>query len=708
MKRLRESLLKWPFALTLLATLLLTTLAYQLDAAYVVDVGGYYDRVYVRGFHDRETVPDGEQFRWSTAEASVLLPGVGARGRWLALRLHGWRPAGLPMPDVRVSINGHYLGAATTSVSWQEYLFWVPPQAMAGGTARIVLQTDAFVPAEAGSGNDPRSLGLAVSKVALLPAAGGGFSPGWPAWGQLGLALLFAALLYLGLAATGLAPRWAALGTLGPVVALSWALAWHRLWTTIFTSRLAIAAGLGLLLVLLVRWLYPRLLGWARLEATEKELRLLLAIFLVGFLVKAAGLLYPYSVAVDLKLQLQWSSWIWDGRLVELYGVESPLHWKTMPAEWGEGEDKPLIPYSPYWHITAASFFLLPWRPYDTANVVNVLLDMSKPLLLYLIARRLGLNRRTGMGAALLQAVFPVNLLVLSWGNAPTMMGLWWTFAAITYLVGAWERLNRPRTWAGLVFFLLGAMLYYTVYALFMGILMLVFLAGMAFSKPLPTPDGGREKGWKKTLSPPAAAALALVAAVVLALLLYYGQFIEPILTRTIPRLLASTQEGGTGLGKEASTWSEYLRSHLVRLSSLGYSLVWPIVLALASLLTGWKHAVENPERRSLKRGLLIAWIGTALVFFLVGYRVDMVDKEIWFVLPALALCAAVTLEWLWRRGPAGRVVTIATNVYLVAASLFFWVLRLSSYLQDWVNTDAPVVGEVVRNVVAMLRLVGG
>jgi len=779
-----------PLAALLLATLLLVTLAYQFDAAYGVDVGDYYDRVYLRGFHDRESVTGGDTFRWSTAEATVLLPGVGARGRWLALRLHGWRPAGLPNPAVRVSVNGHYLGAAATTSTWQEYLFWVPPQALAGGSARIVLQADAFVPAylfsvgpefageldqgqvsdglleqfraqgralaapirvevnRAGSdwavlaadsryslrsenqmlavyasGGDSRSLGLAVSKVALLPAGGGGFSPGWPAWGQLGLALLLAILLYLGLAAVGLAPRWAALGTLGPIAALAWGLAGHRPWTTIYTARLAIAAGLGLLLVLLLRRLYPRLLAWARVEITAKELRLLLAIFLVGFLVKAAGLLYPYSVAVDLRLQLVWSSWIWDGRLAELYGVDSPLHEKTMPVEWGEGEDKPLIPYSPYWHITAASFFLLPWRPYDTANVVNVLLDVSKPLLLYLIARRLGLNRRTGMGAALLQALFPANLLVLSWGNAPTMMGLWWTYAATTYLVGAWERLNRPRTWAGLVFLLLGALLYYTVYALFIGLLMLILLVGMMFGKPRPIPTarratpqphsaergmaGGRGSRAAGARSPLWAAALALGTAVALALLVYYGQFVGPILTRTIPHLLASSQEGG-GLGKEVSTWSAYLGEHLVRLGSLGYSLLWPLLLALAGMLTGWKHAVESQEGRALRRGLLAAWLGTAFVFFLLGYRVDMVDKEIWFALPALALCAAVALEWLWRRGVAGRVIAAATYLYLAAAGLAFWILRLSSYLQDWYNTDAPVVGEVLRGMVAIVRFLGG
>jgi hypothetical protein len=753
--RLRQ-VLNWPFAISLLVALLLVALAYQFDTAHTVDVGGYYDRVYVSGFHDREQTLAGERFRWSMGEASVIFPGVGGRGRWLVLRLHGWRPAGVPAPDMRVSVNGHYLGRAVVGPAPAEYRFWVPAQAMAGGTARVRLETDAFVPAEVGSGTDPRSLGLAVSEVALLPVGAGGFSSGWPAWDQLGLAVLFAGLLYVGLAAAGLPAWWAALGASLAVIPLAWGLAWHRLWTTIFTSRLAIVAGLGVLFVLLFRWLLRRILARGHVEAAEKEVRFLLAIFLVGFLIKAGGLLYPYSVAVDLKLQLQWSSWIWDGRLVELYGTESPLQWKTMPEEWGQGTDKPLIPYSPYWHITAASFFLLPWRPYDTANVLNVLLDTTKPFLLYFIARRLGLNRRTGLWAVLLCALFPANLLLLSWGNAPTMMGLWWTFAATAYLVGGWERLNRPRPWIGLVFFLLGALLYYTVYALFMGIFMLVFLVAVAlqprtgFSPPAPgqvpenSPQGAQrtpgragsservpgalrgKTGFSSTLpgggkrgtgararfriSPLGAAALALVAAVGLALLIYYGQFVGPIITRTIPKLLEASQQGGAGLGKEPVTWPQYLRDNLTRLGDVSYGLLWPMLLALGSLLTGWKHAAQpGQERRRLRRWLLIAWFVTAFLFFLVGFRIDMVDKEIWFAMPAIALCAAVMLEWLWQRWPAGRAVAVITCVFLAAASLLYWIDRLSTYLQDWINADAPIVGELIRSLAAVLgRVVGG
>lgn len=688
LERLRQALRSRMFAVLLLVALGLVALAYQFDTAHTVDVGDYYDRVYVSGFHDREPAPDGESFRWSTAGATVSFPDVGARGRWLSIRMHGWRPAGRPAAEVRVSVNDHYLGSVAAGNAWQEYLFWVPPQAGDGGTLRVTLQTDPFSPAESGLGSDPRMLGVAVTQVRLLPPGGDGIAPGWPAWGQLGLVLLSAALLYLGLAAVGLAPRWAALAGGVAAALLAWALAWHRLWTTIYTPRLAIVAGLGLLLTLLADRLLRRLLAWGRIAATEREVRLLLAILLVGFILKAGGLLYPYSIAWDLKLQLQWSSWIWDGRLAELYGTRSPLQERTMPPEW---QKRPLIPYSPYYHITAASFFLLPWRPYDTANVLNVLLDGTKPLMLYFIARRLGLGRRVGLGAALLYALFPATFLLLAWGNAPTMAGLWWIMAATTYFVGTWDRLRRPRTWLGLVFFILGALLFYTVFAVFTAIFFGILLVGLARQRRrLP----GRPAG---------PAALALATAIALALLIYYGQFVGPLLTQTIPTLLEAARQGGAGLGTTPVSWPEYLRANLERLGGLNYGLLLPILLALGSLATGWRHAESPSAPRSLRRWLLGAWFGTTLLFFIVGFRVDMVDKEIWFAMPAIALCGAVTLEWFRRRGRTGRAFALLIYLFLAAAALLSWIGRLATIRQDWVAADARVVGEFLRSLLVLV-----
>lgn len=668
----------WPFLGLVLATLLAVVLAYQFDAAYEVRVGGYYDRVYLQGFHEREKPASDTKFRWSTGRASLLFPGVGARERILVLWLHGARPADQPSPEVRLFACGHLLARVQAGPSWQEYRLRLPAAACADGTVRLQLEADTFIPARTGSGSDVRELGVAVGRVALLPV-GGTFSPGWPAWEQWGWSLLFALSLYLALLGIGLKPPWAALAAALPLIPLAWGLAAHRLWVTIYTSRLATVALLGLFLLPLMGMLFRRVLAWGKVPIGERSFRLLLAVFWVGFLLKAGGLFYPFSVAIDLRWHLQRAAEIVDGRLAELYrpGAFSE---SVMPEEWGT--EKPLIPYSPFYHLTAALFFFLPWRPYDTANVLSVLLDLSRPFLLYFLARRLGLDERTGVWAGLLYALFPATFLLHSWGNVPTTTGLWWTLAATCYLVGAWERLRHPRTWAGLVFFLLGALLYYTVTAVFLVVFLGLLLLGLAVGR------GGRPR-------PLGAVVLALLVALGLATAIYYGQYIGPIVAETLPRLLESLRQGGTGLGVRPVSWPEYLFQHLLRLSSLSYGLIGPLVLALGSAFLRWpaEEAGAAQEVPRLRRGVLGAWFGTAFLFFLVGFRVDMVDKEIWFVLPAVALCAAVALERLWRWGWAGRLLVIGLLLFLAVASLQTWVFRLSTVTQEWTAHDARIVG---------------
>ncbi|MBN1483422.1 MAG: hypothetical protein JXA37_01760 [Chloroflexia bacterium] len=669
----------WPAwgLLVLLAALLGVSLAYQYETAHVIDVGASSDLFYLQGFHEREPVSPQEaqeRYRWSEGRASLHFPGLGRRARQLSLRLLAWRPAGQPPPTLQVRLNGRPLADLVVGPEWKEYTLWVPVQYFDLSRQEVELEVEPFVPAEVGAGGDPRVLGVVVSEVALLPIGGPGWSWAWPAWDQLAWALLLALALYLGGIAVGLLPRWSALLAGLAVGGLSTCLALYRLRTALYSHRLALLALLGLLLLPLLRWLFRRVFAWGRVPLAESELRLLLALFLFGFLLKAGGLLYPYSVAWDLRWHLEKSQRVVSGRLDELY-QPGYFSQEVMPPEWGGVEERPMIPYSPYYHITAAAFFFLPWRPYDTANVLSVLLDVTKPMLIYFLACRLGLSRRAGRWAAILYAVLPATFLLHAWGNTPTQTGLWWTLAATCYIVGGWERLKQPRTWAGLALFLLGALLYYTVTAAFMGIFVLLLLLGLALN------------GRRLNARPLGAILLALLLAVGLATLIYYGQYIRPIVEVTLPYFQKLAREGGGG-GVVPVPWSVYLRQHLERLSSLRYGLVWPMFLGLAGLVVGRKH-----WRRPLPRWLLLAWFGSAFVFFIVGFRVDMVDKEIFYAMPALCLCAGLGLDWLWRRGRAGRLLLAAFYLFQLAASLQTWIYRLSTVIQEWYAHDLPIVG---------------
>ena len=460
--RFRKALSNWAFVSTLLTACAAVILAFQFDATYTVDVGGYYDRVYLRDFHRPEVGQGEDWFRWTEGAGTIRLPGLGARGCWLSLRMQGWRPAEASPARLSLLVNGHLLWRGGVGRDWQEYRFWVAPGLVRGGTLRLTLQSDTFVPVEQGVGGDNRTLGVAVTQVTVgTPRAS--FALGWPAFDQLGWVLLFAVALYLSLSSLLMSPRWAAIVSALASAGLGWALAARRLWTAIYTPRLAIVTALGLLLLPALRWIFGRVFAWGQVAAEEKDLRLLLAVFLIGFLLKAGGLLYPFSVAIDLKWHLEKAQQVVQGGLADLYRPGALASWIT-PQGMGSGGES-AIPYSPFYHITAAAFFFLPWPPYATANVLSVLLDTTRCFLVYFLTCRLGLGRRTGLLAGLLYAAMPATFLLHSWGNVPTTTGLWWCLAATCYLIGGWERLGKVRTWAGLVFFLLGAMLYYSVTA---------------------------------------------------------------------------------------------------------------------------------------------------------------------------------------------------------------------------------------------------
>ncbi len=668
---LRSFLLHPALAILLPFALAVVALAYQVDTAQQVDVGSFYDRVYIAGMHEHESTPDGQTFRWTTERARVRFPALGARDRLLVLRLHGYRPAGRPSPQVRVLVNDLSLATLQPGPNWEEARLFLPAE-VGGASPEIVLEAETFVPAEVGAGGDPRALGVALDRVRLEPPAGS-FSPGRPVASQVGWGLLIALAVYLGLGQVELPPRWAALAAGAVTLAVAWFLAFHRLWMTIDTHRLAVVLLLGTALLPLLRLLFGRIFAWGRVPLGEKEMRLLLAVFLLGFWVKAAGLVYPYSVAWDLLWHLEKAQRVVEGRLAEIYrpGAFSE---SVMPPEWGE--QKPMIPYSPFYHITAALFFYLPWRPYDTANVLSVLLDTTRPFLLYFLALRLGLRRRVGLWAGLLYALLPATFLLHAWGNAPTTTGLWWTLASTCYLVGGWERLNRPRTWAGLTLFFLGTLLSYTVTATFLCLFVGILLLGLWAN--------GRRLASRPLLP----IFLSLLAALGLATAIYYGQYIRPMLEVTLPYFRAVAR-GEIGAGVVPVPWSQYLRDHLTRLSSLRYGLIWPLFLALGGVVVGWRQF-----RRPLLRWVLLAWFGTAGLFFLVGLRVDMVDKEIFYLMPALTLCAALLVDYLWKGRPAGRVLVLLLLLFLLAASLHTWISRLSTKQQEWLLSDAPIVGQ--------------
>ena len=132
------------------------------------------------------------------------------------------------------------------------------------------------------------------------------------------------------------------------------------------------------------------------------------------------------------------------------------------------------------------------------------------------------------------------------------------------------------------------------------------------------------------------ALALAGIAALGLAMLIYYGQYIPLILERTVPYFFQSRPAGPGQRGRPAAR----NLSDLPGAVHSAYRLlpppgrVWPSAGAAAG---GGEPG--RPGRPRL-RALLICWALVAALFTVAGSRIDMVDKQIFYLVPALALLA--------------------------------------------------------------------
>ncbi|MBK9714513.1 MAG: hypothetical protein IPO81_24865 [Kouleothrix sp.] len=404
-------------------------------------------------------------YRWTRDQSTISLPGLG-RGDWLvSLTTVVEHPDGKSL-DAQISANGVTV-ARLPDGKLRRHTFLVPAALVPDGDLTLSLRSNTY--------KDPRDLGLLLYEVSVSPA---GALPIVPPLKSTLYALVVALCLYVCLRRmTGRAALAAALALL-VVLAGAWALVAARYPSAFMLPRLALLAlwSVALLLVL------ERLLSWAFRAAgvplSDWLLRALLLTFFAGYWIKAGGMLYPYFVGIDMRLQMQWTRRIFSGEFWTFYGINNPMNELTMPAaEWGA--NRPIIPYSPWFHIFAGLFFLLPMPTVLAGHMFSALVDTSRVFLLGLLARKAGFSERESLCASLLIAVTPVTFLLHSWGNLPTTFGIWWTLVCTVFIVAAYRRLDRPGPFAILTLLLTVTLLIYTVMAAFMTLFLVLLVAGL-------------------------------------------------------------------------------------------------------------------------------------------------------------------------------------------------------------------------------------
>lgn len=652
----------YPYLLALVAALAVT-LAYQFAPATGVVLGGGYDAPYVRGFHERDerqVTASGRPFRWATDRARVLLPGVGARPATLVVAAAA-RPDGAPQP-VQVAVNGIALGQFTPAAELGEHRFALAPAHYSYGDLTVDLLS---APQQVrGKNNAPLPYGPRVAAVRVEPAGpaaalgGGGFVK--PALRPLAAWLAIAPLLYVLLLRLGLRPP-AALGVgLAAVAAGAAGLAVQRLDLVLFAPRLAGLLALAWVLLVGADLLAPRLFAHGGVTVDARTWRLLQLIFLLAFTLKLGGIAYPQFNTVDLPWHAQQFEKVLRGRFLEIYrpGAEGI---STLPDHW---RIQAQLPYSPFLYLFGLPFYLWPVGKALSIGLWAGLLDVGRVFLVFYLARRLGARARAAIIAAFVVAMTASTFLLHSWGNYPTMVSQWCAFLFLTLLAANFGSLRRPPVFLGLLALLTLTMLLYTVTAVFIGTLLVAIMAALRW-------HGAPEE--RRGVAPLAA---ILAGASALAFLGYYVQYAGPLLAQTLPAFRGELGQGDA-LGIPRDPLPAYLRRYAGNLVAYG------VVISFLLAPFGARLLLRATANR-LAAPLLGAWFAVFALFFIAGTRIDMVSKEIWFILPAAAICAGVACDALLRRwqdrrgwGRLGRALVALYLAHLVWGGVTLWLARI-------------------------------
>jgi hypothetical protein len=245
------------------------------------------------------------------------------------------------------------------------------------------------------------------------------------------------------------------------------------------------------------------------------------------------------------------------------------------------------------------------------------------------------------------------------------------------FAVVAWPRLHKRLPFGVLVVLLLASLLFYTVAGAFTGLFLLCFTLALWLAARRSGAGGTLLAGLRPLW-------LATAAALGLALLIYYAQYIPPIIQRTLPYFAeALFGAGHEDTGRVSDTFSAYLLRH-GRL--LHYGLVVPLLLTAAYLVWQWvarfrlaPDATAADTRPVLLWAAVAGWVGVMLVFFPLAYKISMVDKHFIVAVPFLAIASGAVLDRLWHSRAAlpVRGLTALYYIYLGAAALSLWLHRI-------------------------------
>jgi hypothetical protein len=652
--------LRDPFFLGLiLLSLLLVTLAYQVDSSFSLDIGTRPEEAFLEGFHDAEKA-DALTFRWTTGESAIHIPGWGMAPQRLDLTLAAPRPPGESQAHLRLEAGGRTLAETSVGPAMQRYSFFLPKDVLAQGDVDLVLYSDVFTPT-----GDARVLGVAVDRLELRPAGAYTDTPPMP-FLLVGLSVALTALLARRLGWS----RWGALGAGGLLaLAMAAALAWSRPLLVVGLNGFPLGIVVAWLAVILfqgaVRGLFRRA-GASLGPSAERALWSVVVVFLV---VRLAGVLHPALETWDLCFH-------WHN--LQAFADQGRVLFTIISREWRSQATL----YLPSLYILQAPLWGLFGGRLVPFEIVGVLLDTSSALLVAYIARRLLGRDESAPLAAFLYLTMPQSSIIFAWGIVSNILGQWLLLLVVAYIFSPAGRLSRWREWLSAVGLLVPALLAHPGAVLLIGVLLAGLLL-LAWLSPVP-PTFSRKVAWRWIG--------AVLVAVLVAVLLYYSHFagtmwssiqamreganpeqpsaggilvVGPVIDRElglVPVEVASPREAVLAGVRELAA------------EARAYYHTWPLALALAAPI-GFAL-----ERRTLALRLVGIAFVIALLFGIVGLAINLYVRYMYFLLPIVALGTAWWAVQLDRYSWVGRFLVLLGGLYLGVSGLWFWIDHVLYY----------------------------
>jgi hypothetical protein len=432
----------------------------------------------------------------------------------------------------------------------------------------------------------------------------------------------------------------------------------HRLLRGI-PLALVVFGGIG---ILLARWQLARLplLDHTKgLRAQPESVRILTALGLIAFLIRAAAVNHPDFYYPDLRTharlvekvqEMGLGFFVSPSRAIAEHGV-----WRT--EAYGRTY---AFPYTPAFHLPFAVLGL----PYDTLLLAMKLtaaaVSVAPLILLWALARRLDAST----AGAFLMVLIPTYTSRLSFAFLPSLFGHAVDMAFLLWIAGRIDRVTERRTWLAGAAWVAACQLAYVSGVINISVLVAVLATVTAIA--------GQRRA--------ALAILAMgLAGSAVAVALYYRDFLPMVAD------VASRIAGGAARAPSRYPVQSFWAVAYARTRDF-FDTVHPVLAALGLWLLWRPDGAATAERWPVRTRLTAAWLITYALLLLGRARIPdlfLHGHETLLVTPLVCLASGEALAALARRGGLRRVAAIVLLALLAIQGLAWQWRAVADQLQN-------------------------